>query len=383
MVVDHLKDIGRVVRATLDLLNQPAIVVEVPAGEEAILELQRTNYTALVSAFALAGMNGLEVCQRALIDAPELHPIVLANPYDELPDEEAPFTVLVKPHAAADFVRALRLALGEQVEEEAGEAAPGPSVDLGPVPAINLEDIRSTLSAVLTDVGAMAAVFIDRTGEVLLEQGAVGYLDREKLAVTLAPQFAAMTHIGEVVGGQAWGMHFWDGKEFDIYGLSVGLHHFVCLVFEGTTGNRALGAVSMYGRRAVEEMVKSFGPLAWEVKKQEKPAAKPKRRAERPAAPPPKPEPEAAAPEPAPPPKPKPKKEKAPPPPPPEIEVDDATLKEALSKTESVDVDAFWETLGSGGDELTGDAVANEDALSFEEALQLGLLPPELSDKGS
>jgi hypothetical protein len=58
-------------------------------------------------------------------------------------------------------------------------------------------------------------------------------------------------------------------------------------------------------------------------------------------------------------------------------------LKEALSKTESVDVDAFWETLGSGGDELTGDAVANEDALSFEEALQLGLLPPELSDKGS
>jgi hypothetical protein len=193
-----------------------------------------------------------------------------------------------------------------------------------------------------------------------------------------------MTSIGEVVGGQVWGMHFWDGKEFDIYGLSVGLHHFVCLVFEGTTGNRALGSVSMYGRRAVEEMVKSLGPLAWEVAKQEKPAAKPRREPQRAAASPPQPEPEAAAPEPAQlPRKPKPKKEKAPPPPPPEVEVDDATLKEALSKTEAVDVDAFWDTLGSRNDELTGDAVANEDALSFEEALQLGLLPPELDDKGS
>ncbi|MBN1286848.1 MAG: hypothetical protein JXB47_15720 [Anaerolineae bacterium] len=380
MVVDHKGDVGRVVRAALDLLNQPAIVVDVPSSREALLELQSISFGVLVTAYNLPGMNGLELVKRASVDVDGIRCIVLADPGDPLSEDDGPGVVLVRPMAASRFVKTLQRALGMEVEEESAAAGEGAALPpVGVVPEVDLEELSDLLNNALISVGAMAAILMDRTGKILLEHGAVGYLDREKLSETFAAPFTALAYVAGIVGGrQPSALYLWDGKDFDIYALSAGLHHFVCLVFESTGGKQAaLGPVTRWGRRAVDDMVELIGPAAFEIA-QPVEAPQPKPAPARPIAAPARPAaatPSLARVEPASPPA------SAARPPAPTVEVDDAVLKAALSKIDDIDPDAFWESVGGNEGAMTPPATGDdEDGLSFDEALQLGLLPPDLGN---
>jgi hypothetical protein len=151
-------------------------------------------------------------------------------------------------------------------------------LDLGQLPPVNAEAARPIVDALLTDVGAMAIVFAARTGEVLLERGAVGYLDREKLTDALQPMFGTTIDMGELVGGQTRTLHFYDGDEYDVFVVSVGLHHFLCMVFNGEAGNRAFGSVNRFGRRAAEDLVALMGTSAFMVERPPAEEDKPRRR---------------------------------------------------------------------------------------------------------
>jgi hypothetical protein len=133
------------------------------------------------------------------------------------------------------------------------------------MPFMDVEVARPIIDTLLTDVGAMAIVFANRTGDVLLERGAVGYLDREKLTTTLKPIFRTTIEMGPVVGGNTRTLHFYDGDTYDVFVISVGLHHFLCLVFNGEAGNRAFGAVNRFGRRAAEDLVVLLGAGAFVI----------------------------------------------------------------------------------------------------------------------
>ena len=392
IVVDSQHQLGQTMRAILSLVNRPAVVIEAPSGEAALLEMRRAPADMLVCASRLSSMSGFEVATRACEMRPGLNAIVIADA-GEIPAHasraQTPFTVLVRPLTADQLTRALLGGLGIQVHEPA-PPPPSPASDLGPVPTVDLEELRGIMSALLTDVGAMAIVLIDREGRLLLEHGAVGYLDREELTRVLAPSFAVMGHVGGVVGGDPWGIYFWDGERFDIYGLSLGLHHFVCLVFEGSAGQRALGSVMLYGRRAVEEMLKVVGAVAFQTAISPSPRARERRpaageraraatpeKARAPSAPP-----APRTPSPAPPPSTSPPAAEAEPEAPalPVSKVDAAAIEQALGQLQNVDADAFWDVALQDGARQPPDA-ASGDALTFEEALQMGLVPPELGQE--
>src|SRR5262249_26345871 len=55
--------------------------------------------------------------------------------------------------------------------------------------------------------------------------------------------------------------------------FSVGLHHFMCAIFDGQAGNRQFGAVNRYGRQAVQDLIALMGASAFTI--QQKPAAQP------------------------------------------------------------------------------------------------------------
>jgi hypothetical protein len=81
----------------------------------------------------------------------------------------------------------------------------------GPVPPINLDLSQRTLDALLTDLGAMAIILSARDGEVLLEVGAVGYLDRVALTQAILPSMQSNINMKDIVGGQASALQFYDG----------------------------------------------------------------------------------------------------------------------------------------------------------------------------
>ncbi len=279
VAADRTPLMATLTRAALDLLERSGTVISVPSGQAALAELKRGEVDLLVSAPLLADMRGAELALQAHQIAADLPIVILAGSDDPADDQTALVgslcVYLERPADGEQFVRVLRALLDDEPPFPpmpsmqtllAPSAVAIPVPDLGPVPAVNVNALADSLAGLLNDVGAMAVVLVDRAGHILLEMGAVGYLDRERLSAALAPTFASMVSVGPLVGGaRPQAIHFYDGEDFDIFALAVGLHHFICLIFEGSAGSRAFGAVTMFGRRAVNEMLAAIGDAAFTI----------------------------------------------------------------------------------------------------------------------
>ncbi len=272
VVVDPAYEVARIVRGALALLDRQHILIEVPTAEDALQEVLRSAITLVVTAYRIPGhMHGVDLAKQIAHESLGTPVIVLADDEDPQIDAaalaEAPFLYFMRP-VTEPFLRGLRIALDGEVAVEAEEAKPAALVDLGPVPPVDLEELRGILGSLMRDVGAMAVILADRTGRVLVEAGAAGYIDRETLAVVLGPSFARSADISPLVGGDAWTMQYYDGERFDVFGLALGIHYFMCLIFEGSNRG-AFGAVTMFGRRAADQMIDMIGEAAYLTKKSE------------------------------------------------------------------------------------------------------------------
>jgi hypothetical protein len=141
------------------------------------------------------------------------------------------------------------------------------TVDRGPVPAMDKNKSQQILDTLLHDVGGMAVVLADRNGEVLMERGAVGFLNRMQLTTALIPTVNTTIEMGDLIGGQPNVVQFFDGEDKDVFVFSVGLHHFLCVVFDGQAGARQFGIVNRYGRKAAEDLIALLGANAFIIEK--------------------------------------------------------------------------------------------------------------------
>lgn len=275
LTVDPTGRVADLIRAALRLIERPAIQVNVPGGIEAFDEIEHGHFRLLIAAVNLGeGLSGADLAQRVRQRQPETNIVLLAGPQDalnvaaveQLGHETGAFVVLRHPIQPHQMLRIMGAALdGRDVMSAAftqrPDAAPVPA-DAPPVPVVDLHAATHVLDAALTDVGAMAVVLSTRTGDVLLERGAVGYLDREQLTASLAPTVNATIDMTRLIGGRPAALLFYDGEHYDVFVLSVGLHHFLSLIFDGQGGLRAFGAVNRYGRRASEDLIALIGASA-------------------------------------------------------------------------------------------------------------------------
>jgi hypothetical protein len=56
-------------------------------------------------------------------------------------------------------------------------------------------------------------------------------------------------------------------RDYDVFVLSVGLHHVMAIAFDGEGGSRQFGGVNRYGRRSAEDLIASLGASAWMIEK--------------------------------------------------------------------------------------------------------------------
>ena len=291
ITVDTTGSIAHIVRAACQLLDQPIILTDVNGGHDALDEIRNRSCTLLVTAVELGDeMKGYELAMQARQADPNLGIFILADIDDPEWDEEtiaqSPFVYMHRPVDLGPFVKALLAGIqGEDMLAAMAEPASsgGGSFmlpDMGPIPRLDAEVARGIIDTLLTDVGAMAIVLSSRDGQVLLERGAVGYLDREQLTSALLPMVNTTVAMGEMVGGRASTVHFYDGETYDVYVLSIGLHHFLSLVFDGQAGNRQFGSVNRFGRRAAEDLIALMGTAAYTIQNPQPPARERKRKTE-------------------------------------------------------------------------------------------------------
>lgn len=272
ITVDPTQNISRIVRAATDLLGISIIQVDVPTGADALEELRHSDANLMISSWELdEEVPGLILALEVKQISPKTAVLILADEddpesVDEETDGEPPFVYLRRPVDIHQLLRVFVAGLNNENIIEAARAVPtsqATTIDHGPLPPLNLQNARTIIKQMLVDVGAMAIILSARNGEVLLEDGAPGYLDRELLTKALIPTVMTTIEMSPLVGGQAQTIHFYDGEDKDVFVLSVGLHHFMCVVYDGQAGGRQFGSITRYGRRAAQDLIALLGASAF------------------------------------------------------------------------------------------------------------------------
>ncbi len=264
IVVDDNQGIYNIIQMALELMGRRPRLIYTHTGDDALLELRISSADLLVTAHKLSGTtNGPMLALMAKRELAALPVIVMANEDDPEIDAEtlsqSPFQYLRRPYVPEVMLRTLRIALDgpESVPQDVHLE------DMGPVPVVDLDKLRPILFAMMRDVGAMAAVLADRNGKVLAYEGAAGYIDRDLLAAALGPGFGNTAKLLSVVGNQPRVLKFFDGDKGSLFGLAVGLHHFVMLIFDTAAPAGALGSVTRSGKTSINEMLAVIGDGAF------------------------------------------------------------------------------------------------------------------------
>lgn len=276
VTVDQTGALARMVRGAIDLVDHAVIQIDVPGGADALDEISRTGCQLMVAALRLTDdMSGIDLVLSVRQMYPQAALIVIGDiddpkELDEAYRATAPFLYLHRPLDGAQFMRVLTTGL-EGGDILSASAPPvrhiDSNVDMGAIPSLDMKIAERVVDSLLVDVGAMAIVLASRGADVLMERGAVGYLDREQLTNALLPTVRTTVEMGQLVGGaQPTALHFYDGERYDVFVLSLGFHHFMCLVFDGTVGSRQFGAVNRFGRRAAEDLIALLGTSAFALK---------------------------------------------------------------------------------------------------------------------
>jgi CheY-like chemotaxis protein len=262
IIVDDNQAIYDVVRLALEFMGRRPRLIHVRTADDAAAELQLATHDLLITAATLPGeTDGHTLAMYAKRELAALPVVVVANENDPLVDDEIlaqqPYDYLRRPFVPEVFLRVLRIALDgpEAVPQEST-----PTEMLIPVPQIDVDQIRPLLFRMMRDVNAMAAVMADRNGKVIAYEGAAGYIDRDTLAAILASGFGSTMKMLDTLGEQPRVLKYFEGQRGHLFGLAVGLHHFVILVYDQNPPAAVLGNVKRFGGMVVNEMLGLITP---------------------------------------------------------------------------------------------------------------------------
>lgn len=275
VTIDPTGIVARVVRSALELLDLSVIQTDVPFPSDALNMIDDKINLVITSYLLGSGLTGLELGQRIKHSSPNTAVIVLADNEGLAIDDDQlspDYIYLSRPLDIQRFMQVLLAGLeSPDAMQKAYQAGFGGTTiasgddDLGAVPKIDPNPARKILEKLQSELGSMAVLLADRTGELLLEVGTTNYFNRDELARSLVPMMKTNLGMREIVGGQVTTIQFYDGDNYDIFVLSVGLHHFISVVFEGEQGARQFGFVNRFGRKTVEDLIGLIGANAFFV----------------------------------------------------------------------------------------------------------------------
>ncbi len=369
LLVDDQRDVTRMLRASLETLGHHFTIVDVPSGEEALLEIKRGGVDLLITDVRLPGISGLEVIKRLRKTNSQAQVIVMSGQSaadNAMEAQKLGAMYFNKPVPIGEFLEAVQRALGPEQVAQAPAAAQ----------AEGQPGITDRLSALRRDLGAIAVFLVDLDGKIVVRAGDVTKLEMDPVMTHLMSAFSAAMNVCKLLGGLIpTNVQYFDGDDFDIYSANVGRYFALVIIFDGERGASQMGPVMRYGRQCADDLLNSLVMLGVaqeppQVKPAAAPAAQPSA-VKRPGAAAPPAAASAAKAVPAP---------VAPPPPPapepevPAVPLTEAELKaldEAAKKVSAQEALSFWDTALADVEE---EAHTRSDALTFEQAEKLGLI---------
>ncbi len=350
LLVDDQRNIVHLMHSTLKTMGHELDVIEAPSGEEAILAASRRHVDLLVADYLLPGMTGIELVHKIRARNPDVKVILISGLLERRAREQmlnaGAVAVFTKPIPLADFLDVVERSLGLT------------RVIFPPETEERVAARQSRLSELLTnfrqDVEAHAVFLLSDRGRVLARAGDLRDSSMEvSLLSALTAIYAASLKASRFIHQERLeNFHVFPGGDQDLLFIPVDASYSLLVAGKGLAGiERVLDTVQamLMLREHVEKALTQMGVTGPLVKPDQFPPAQepPKKAKTRTGELPLSPE-------------------------------MDALLKQAGAPAmKAQEMDDFWEQAA----EKHGKPASNPDALSYDEARKMGLLPGEAGEE--
>ncbi len=342
LIVDDQREVRQVLRSAIETLGEFK-VIDVPSGEEALLEISTEAFDLLVADVRLPGISGLELLEKLRGRNPDMAVIIVTGIMDsatrrEVADAGADFFFL-KPIEQVDFLDAVERCLG---------LVEAPSVEAAPLTVEKpTENVSEHLSSMRKELDAFSTVLLDERGRVLAR---AGDLPDASVETALFPALMAAFSAGERVAHllrvrPPRDFMYFSGQKYDLFLAHVGESYALLTAINPIAAGDSIERFVRIVYESVNELMAILASIGVPLQTEEE-AAYPESDADAEAAP--------------------------------EVDEDDPLIESLFQRDETEDlekqeVDAFWQTASLDVE----DDVVNADALSYEQARQLGLTPKD------
>jgi CheY-like chemotaxis protein len=168
LLVDDQRDILKLLRSTLETLAHELEILEAPSGEEALLVTSRSKIDLLVADYRLPGITGVELMHKIRARSPDVRVILVTGMTDRKTRDEmlnaGAVAVFDKPISLTDFLDAVERSLGLDRTILPGEE----EVDSG-----QHQTLSNLLANFRQDINAQAVYLLSDRGRVLACAGAL------------------------------------------------------------------------------------------------------------------------------------------------------------------------------------------------------------------
>lgn len=336
LIVEDQREVSRLLRSALETLEYKMDVIEIPSGEEAILDSSRNPVDLLVSDYRLPGMTGVELMGKIHKYHPGMKVILITGQTDPRIRKEVAEAgadaFFIKPVPMADFLDAVERHLGlvETILPPEPIAAPADEETKHSLPDL-LAQLRQELEAI-------AVLLIGDTGHILARAGDLPDSNDEiSLLSSLLSIYSAGQKVSRLIGQKrSSNWCIFDGDYYDLVFAPVGMTYAMLVIGEKLAEeHRLLKTVNAFSsaRKTIESVL---GETASAAPANQKHITTPVDVVEQNA------------------------NELGP------------LLKDAKKKLKPVDVNEFWDKAAD-----LHKAPAKPDMLSYDQAKQLGLAPED------
>ena len=251
LLVDDEHQVSRMLRTSLELSRQNYTVIDVPSGEEALLELARGPVDLLVADIRLPGISGLELLEKVRQLNPKARAIIVTGHPTEEAREKADslgvIAFLTKPIRTSYFLEAVHRAL-----ETKGETVPQ-------VLESEKAFMAEWLLAMQRELVAEATFLLDDKGQVVVQAGELSNIDLKAALPSLMTAFSAGLKVSNLLDRpMPENFQYFDGSPYDFYLASVGPYYALVIAFRDQQEPGKIAAVLQYSRRAASDLLNAL-----------------------------------------------------------------------------------------------------------------------------
>ncbi len=281
LVVD---DAPQICKALSDVLTASGYIVRTaPSGERALQIMDAAQFDLIITDLKMSGMSGMDLIARIKERAPGL-PIVILSGFGDMDDVISAMRAgiadyLKKPFSIDEVLEVVRREVKKsQARAAAASATPAaPAAASGAAPPASpprvyifsppdVAKIEAALSRLRAQATAESVLLIEEAGYVIAAKGMVADKDVQALSSLVVGGRSMNSQLATLLGeGDGFVMNYLEGQRVSVYTTALGQGLFLVIVVPKGTKQ---GVVWLYAKEAAAEIDTIVRRAAQEVQKE-------------------------------------------------------------------------------------------------------------------